>query len=94
LSERLNDFADLALVLEQLDLTISVDTSVIHLAGALGCPVWTLLAYASDWRWLLRTEKSPWYPTMTLFRQTREGAWSELIENVERALRRELQKRA
>ena len=94
LSDRLNDFADLALVLEQLDLTISVDTSVVHLAGALGYPVWTLLAYASDWRWLLRTEKSPWYPTMTLFRQTREGAWSDLIEHVERALQRELQKQA
>ena len=69
-----------------------MDTSVIHLAGALGYPVWTLLAYASDWRWLLRTQKSFWYQTMTLFRQTREGAWSELIEHVERALRRELQK--
>ena len=85
-SPRLNDFGDLALVIDQLDLIISVDTSVAHLAGALGRPVWTLLAHAPDWRWLLETENSPWYPTMKVFRQRREGDWGELVQRVEGAL--------
>ena len=86
MAPRLNDYADLALVLDQLDLIISVDTSVAHLAGALGRPIWTLLAHAPDWRWLLGTESSPWYPTMKLFRQLREGDWGELAQRVAAAL--------
>jgi uncharacterized protein (TIGR03032 family) len=83
----LNDFGDLALVMDRLDLIISVDTSVAHLAGALGRPVWTLLAHAPDWRWLLDRDDSPWYPSMKLFRQSREGDWEELVQRVEGALR-------
>jgi hypothetical protein len=62
-------------LLEQLDLIISVDTAVVHLAGALGKPVWVLLSYVPDWRWGLAGERTPWYPTMRLFRQTRAGEW-------------------
>jgi hypothetical protein len=69
LSDRITDFADTAALIEQLDLVISVDTAVAHLAGALAKPVWLLLPYAPDWRWLLDRDDSPWYPTMRLFRQ-------------------------
>lgn len=61
---------------------ISVDTSVVHLAGALGRPVWTLLPYAPDWRWLLDRDDSPWYPTMRLFRQTSARDWAEVLDRV------------
>lgn len=70
-----------------LDLVITVDTAMAHLAGALGRPVWTLLPYAPDWRWLLGREDSPWYPTMRLFRQSRRGDWPGVIERVGAALR-------
>src|SRR5581483_10989006 len=64
------DLADTAALIGQLDLVISVDTMVAHLAGALGRPVWLLLSFAPDWRWMTGREDSPWYPTMRLFRQT------------------------
>ncbi|MBM3835243.1 MAG: tetratricopeptide repeat protein [Verrucomicrobia bacterium] len=86
LSSHLTDFAATAAVIEQLDLVITIDTSVAHLAGALGKPVWTLLSFASDWRWLLGREDSPWYPTMRLFRQTEPRAWAPVIERVCAAL--------
>jgi hypothetical protein len=70
------NMADTAAVIEQLDLVISVDTSVAHLAGALGKPVWVLLAYVPDWRWLLDRSDTPWYPQMRLFRQPRLGDWA------------------
>ncbi|MDQ6705072.1 MAG: tetratricopeptide repeat-containing glycosyltransferase family protein [Acidobacteriota bacterium] len=70
-----------------LDLVISVDTMIPHLAGALGKPVWTLLHYHSDWRWMLNRSDSPWYPTMRLFRQPAPGDWSSVIEQVKRALK-------
>ena len=89
--QQIDDFGDLALALSQLDLTITVDTAVVHLAGALGLPVWTLLAYASDWRWLSRTDRSRWYPTMRLFRQTREGDWAEVVNRVAGAIRQQQQ---
>ena len=76
------NLADTAAIIENLDLVISVDTSIAHLAGALGRPVWTLLAFAPDWRWLLNREDCPWYPTMRLFRQKRRGEWSEVIAQV------------
>lgn len=76
------DFADTAAVLKQLDLVITIDTSVAHLAGALGRPVWVLLAFAPDWRWLLGRDDSPWYPTMRLFRQTSRGDWSGVFAQV------------
>lgn len=82
-----NPLAD-ARVMRALDLVISVDTMTAHLAGALGCQTWTLLPFAADWRWLADREDSPWYPTMRLFRQQREGDWSGLIADVARELSR------
>jgi tetratricopeptide (TPR) repeat protein len=81
-------FADTAAVIENLDLVITSDTAVPHLAGALGRPVWTLLPFAPDWRWLLGREDSPWYPTMRLFRQKTPGDWPEVIARVAAALAR------
>jgi len=78
----LNDFADTAALLDCLDLVITVDTAVAHLAGAMGKPVWVLVSYAPDWRWLLHREDSPWYPTMRLFRQTSIGDWANVIQRV------------
>jgi tetratricopeptide (TPR) repeat protein len=72
----------LAAAMSCLDLVITVDTMPAHLAGALGRPVWTLLAYVPDWRWQIAEEDSPWYPTMRLFRQQRPGDWEELLERV------------
>lgn len=83
---RLGDFADTAALLAQMDLVISVDTAVAHLAGALGKRVWTLLPYAPDWRWLLERSDSPWYPTMRLFRQPRPGDWASVSQQVQGAL--------
>jgi len=82
----LTDFADTAALLTNLDLVISVDTAVVHLAGALGKPVWTLLPYMPDWRWLLERDDSPWYPTMRLFRQSAAGDWDHVIRQVTKAL--------
>jgi len=82
LTPSINDFADTAALIEKLDLVISVDTAVAHLAGALAKPVWTLLPFAPDWRWMLDRDDSPWYPTMRLFRQPRIGDWESVIERV------------
>ena len=90
LGPRLNDFADTAAIVDQLDLVITVDTAVAHLAGALGKKVWVVMPFAADWRWLLKTEASPWYPTMRLFRQPRPGAWEAVFTDVRKALREEL----
>jgi tetratricopeptide (TPR) repeat protein len=78
----LKDFADTAAVIAQLDLVISVDTSIAHLAGALAKPVWTLLDFRGEFRWMLQREDSPWYPTMRLFRQKKPGDWPELLDRV------------
>jgi Tfp pilus assembly protein PilF len=75
-------FEDTAAILTHLDLLISVDTSAAHLAGALGRPVWTLLPYASDWRWMLDRLDTPWYPTMRLFRQPQLQDWTSVLQNV------------
>lgn len=83
----LDDFADTAAVIAHLDLVISVDTSVVHLAGACKRPTWALLGWPSDWRWLRERNSSPWYPTMTLFRQRQSGDWAPVIDQVERKLR-------
>ena len=87
LGKDLGDFADTAAAVGQLDLVITVDTSVAHLAGALGTPVWTLLPWVPDWRWLLDRDDSPWYPTMRLFRQPAAGDWDAVIDEVGAALR-------
>ncbi len=78
----LKTFAHTAAVIAQLDEVISVDTAVAHLAGALGKPVWLLLPFAPDWRWGLKREDSPWYPTMRLFRQPKLNDWESVIERV------------
>jgi len=88
LTEEINDFSDTAALIENIDLTISVDTSVVHLAGALGKPIWTLLPFAPDWRWMLNREDSPWYPTMRLFRQPSPGDWESVIAAVKDELLR------
>ncbi len=90
LRHQLSDFGDTAAAIAQLDLVISVDTAVAHLAGALGKPVWTLLPYVADWRWLLQREDSPWYPTMRLFRQERESDWEGVFRRVREALRQKV----
>ena len=82
MSGEIHDFADTAAIVAGLDLVVSVDTAVAHLAGALGRPVWTLLTHAADWRWFLRRADSPWYPTMRLFRQPRPGDWDGVIAEV------------
>ncbi|WP_376967519.1 tetratricopeptide repeat-containing glycosyltransferase family protein (plasmid) [Azospirillum sp. A26] len=87
LSPDIRDFADTAAIMTGLDLVVCVDTSVAHLAGALGVPVWVLLPFAPDWRWMLDREDSPWYPTMQLFRQDKPGSWDDALNRLERALR-------
>jgi tetratricopeptide (TPR) repeat protein len=82
----LADFADTAALCAQCDLVIAVDTSVVHLAGALGRPVWILLPFAADWRWLRGRADSPWYPTATLYRQERPGDWDGVLARVARDL--------
>lgn len=87
-TSELQDFANTAGLIANLDLVITVDTSIAHLAGAMGKPVWTVLPFAPDWRWLLDRNDSPWYPTMRLFRQPIAGDWqtpiAQAIENLER----------
>ncbi len=87
-TEDLNDFADTAALLANLDLVISVDTAVAHLAGAMGRSVWLMLPHAPDWRWLLKRDDSPWYPTMRLFRQPAPGDWEKVIDEMIAGLRR------
>lgn len=87
LGRRFADFGDTARVIEQLDLVLSVDTCVVHLAGALGKPVWTLLPFDVDWRWMVGRSDTPWYPTVRLFRQTKRGDWAGVVSQIEVALR-------
>jgi tetratricopeptide (TPR) repeat protein len=82
----LRDFGDTAALISELDLVVSIDTAVAHLAGALGKPVWTLASFPPDWRWLLDRPDSPWYPTMRLFRQRRRGDWNDVVAELARAL--------
>jgi tetratricopeptide (TPR) repeat protein len=86
LGSRLETFSDTAAVLKNLDLVISSCTSVPHLAGALGVPVWLALPFVPDWRWLLEREDSPWYPRHRLFRQSRLGDWGEVFNRIATAL--------
>lgn len=82
LSSQLTDFAHTAAAIENLDLLITIDTAVAHLAGALGKPVWLLLPFTPDWRWMLDREDNPWYPTMRLFRQQSCGDWNGVLEKL------------
>ena len=75
-------FMDTAAVMQQLNLVVSVDTSVAHCAGALGIPVWVALPFAADWRWLWHRADTPWYPTMRLFRQQKPGEWTEVFKRM------------
>ena len=86
LAPEIEDMADTAALIAHLDLVITVDTAVAHLAGALGKPVWVMLPLVPDWRWLLDREDSPWYPTMRLFRQAKLGDWTSVVEAVRSAL--------
>ena len=82
LTAQVADFSDTAALVTVLDLIITVDTAVAHLAGAMGRPVWLLLPFVPDWRWGLGREETPWYPTMRLFRQTKGGDWESLLKRV------------
>jgi len=86
LSQSINDYADTAAIIKQLDLIITVCTSIAHLAGAMGKPVWVLLSSSAYWLWLLERDDSPWYPTMRLFRQKERGNWVTVFNEVRQAL--------
>ncbi len=88
------DLKDTADVLETLDLVVTVDTSIVHLAGALARPTWVLLPRSADWRWLLDRHDSPWYPTATLFRQVKDADWTVPIEAVRRQFEACLERRS
>ncbi len=83
----LRDFTDTARLLAEMDLVVTVDTAMAHLAGALGLPVWLLLQHAADFRWLRGRADTPWYPTMRLFRQGPERRWEPVLQDVARALK-------
>jgi Tfp pilus assembly protein PilF len=86
-------FMDTAAIMMNLDLVITSDTSVAHLAGALGVPVWVALPFVPDWRWMLDRSDSPWYPTMRLFRQKSRGDWAGVFQEIEAALREQVRSR-
>ena len=88
LSPLMDDFASTAALIEQLDLVITIDTAVAHLAGALGKPTWLLLSAAPDWRWMLGRDDSPWYPSIRLFRQAKLGDWSDPLAKLRAELAR------
>jgi tetratricopeptide (TPR) repeat protein len=87
IAEHFHDFADTAAAIENMDLVVSADTSVLHLAAAMGKPVWALICSAPAWQWMLDRTDSPWYPTMRIFRQTKPGCWNDVFQNVARQLR-------
>jgi len=75
-------FLDTAAVIKHLDLVITSDTAIAHLAGSLGCPVWVALSYLPDWRWMLEGNTSPWYPTIRLFRQKQRDDWEGVFNDI------------
>jgi ADP-heptose:LPS heptosyltransferase len=81
-TDQVTDFADTAALIERLDVVISIDTAVAHLAGALGKPTLLMLPFAPDWRWLLDRSDSPWYLSAKIFRQKQPGDWSDVIIQV------------
>jgi hypothetical protein len=86
LGDKLADFADTAAIMSLLDLIISSDTAPVHLAGALGRPLWILLQHNPDWRWLLERDDNPWYPSARLFRQATPSDWASVVRQVVTAL--------
>jgi tetratricopeptide (TPR) repeat protein len=86
MTDKLTDFAETAAIIDQVDLVIAIDTAVAHLAGALGKPVWTILPFGGEWRWLFRREDTPWYPNMRLFRQAILGDWRPVFQRIGAAL--------
>lgn len=78
----IHDFSDTAALISRLDLVITIDTSVAHVAGALGKPVYLMLPYAADWRWLINRDDSPWYPTVKIFRQSNQNSWQDVVHRV------------
>jgi Glycosyltransferase family 9 (heptosyltransferase) len=86
LDKKSGAFMDTAAVMKNLDLVITSDTAIAHVAGALGVPVWVALSFVPDWRWLLEREDSPWYPSMRLFRQTKPGDWNGVFERMAETL--------
>jgi tetratricopeptide (TPR) repeat protein len=86
-TSELNDFADTAALIHHLDLVVTIDTAVAHLAGAMGKPVWLMLPYVADWRWTPRQERTPWYGTMRLFRQSRPSDWTTPLAAVVEAMK-------
>ncbi|WP_042299949.1 tetratricopeptide repeat protein [Paraburkholderia kururiensis] len=87
IGHRIADFADTAAIIERLDAVVTIDTSIAHLAGALGKPLWVMLPFAADWRWFTGADESPWYPAATLVRQPQPGDWASVVERVAAALR-------
>lgn len=90
LGPEIADFSDTMAILESLDVVVTVDTAVAHLVGAMGMPVWLMLPFAPDWRWLLDRSDSPWYPTARLFRQTVARQWGPVAAEIARELARAL----
>jgi hypothetical protein len=88
LDEHNGVFMDTAAVMRALDLIITSDTAIAHLAGALGVPVWLVLPHVPEWRWLMERDDCPWYPTMRLFRQTKPGDWATAFDQIGDALKR------
>jgi len=86
----LDNFADTAAAIEKLDLIISVDTSVAHIAGAMGKPAWILLPFPADWRWFMERLDSPWYPTARLFRQKKGEGWKQVMDRVIEDLKKDV----
>jgi len=86
LANKIKGFDDTASIISQLDLVISVDTATAHLAGALGTPVWVILPFSPDWRWMRKTNVSPWYPTMKLFRQKKPNEWNSVFSEIRKKL--------
>ncbi|TAN41941.1 MAG: hypothetical protein EPN22_13680, partial [Nitrospirae bacterium] len=85
-TEEINNFEDTAGLINNLDLVVTVDTAIAHLAGAMNKEVWLMLPYVPDWRWLLEREDSPWYPSMRIFRQDKPKDWGTVVERVMEAV--------
>jgi hypothetical protein len=94
LGEGSTSLANIAAIIKGLDLVISCDTAIAHLAGALGTPTWNALRAVPDWRWLLQREDSPWYPGMRLFRQSQAGEWDSVFERMVIEVGRHLRERS